>query len=141
MKGLEEIEENVEAKNGSKHIGTNVRRTREIRGLLQFQLADMLGIKPSTLSEIESSKKLKKPTLLKIADALKVSPEFIEDFNDEAFNNSITNIYNAENISGISSKGDVNYNSDKEAFEFLRGTGIYFRDLSLKLQAELSQRK
>ena len=142
MEGVNELNDNVMARKNTRHIGNNVRRTREIRGLLQNQLADMLGVKPQTVCEYESSKTLRKTTLEKIANALKVSPEFIEDFNDEAFNNSITNIINAENINGAGIfspdvRGDFTYNSISETLKFLQEQIIYFRDLSLRLQEEL----
>lgn len=130
-----EFGDQVVAKKGSKHIGANVRRTREIRGLRQFELANLLGVKPQTVGDYENSKTLRKPTLEKIAEALKVSPEFIEDFNEEAFDKSITNIINAENVSDVAALQNTYYGETtsnlfplNETIEFLKEEVKYYRE-------------
>lgn len=57
-------------------IGQNVRSTRKAQGISQETLADMAGIDRSHMGFIERGKKdIRISTLVKVAGALKVSPE------------------------------------------------------------------
>lgn len=85
-------------------LGLNIRKYRNIKGLSQEQLAESIGIEPSSMSDIERGKRFPRPeNLEKIAKELNVSysallvdtlidPNVIkEDFNRrlEIVNNDI----------------------------------------------------
>jgi transcriptional regulator with XRE-family HTH domain len=73
----------------TRHEGRNVKRIREIMGIKQEALAVELGISQQAISALEQREALDKDTLDKVAQALKVSPEAIRNFNEESL---VTNI-------------------------------------------------
>lgn len=75
------------------HIGRKISRIRELRGMKQEFLAAELGISQQAISRIEQSEKIEDEVLEKIATVLKVSPEAIKKYSDEAVINNIQNNY------------------------------------------------
>lgn len=69
------------------HIGQNIRRLRELRGLKQDVLAMELGISQQSVSQLEQSETVAEETLIKIASALGVSANAILQFSEKAFLN------------------------------------------------------
>jgi transcriptional regulator with XRE-family HTH domain len=72
------------------HQGRNIKRIREILGIKQEALAMDLGISQQAISALEQKEALDREMLEKIAKTLKVSPEVIEKFNEEATINIIS---------------------------------------------------
>ncbi len=81
------------SKPSNKHIGRNISRIRELRGIKQEVLARDLGISQQAISKIEQSAEVEEKSLEKIAVALGVSPEAIKGYSDEAVINNIQNNY------------------------------------------------
>ena len=73
------------------HEGRNVKRIREILGIKQDALAFDLGISQQAISLLEQRETLDKDTLEKVARIMKISPEAIRNFNEEATYNNIAN--------------------------------------------------
>ncbi len=67
------------------HIGQNIRRLREFRGLKQDVLALELGISQQSVSKLEQSESVTEETLIKIAGALPVSVNAILQFSEKTF--------------------------------------------------------
>jgi transcriptional regulator with XRE-family HTH domain len=67
-----------------KHIGRNISRLRELRGMKQLALAEAMGVSQQTISNIESSETLEEDKLEQVAKALEVSVEAIRNFSEEA---------------------------------------------------------
>jgi len=67
------------------HIGQNIRRIRELRGLKQDALGFELGISQKRVSHIEHQEHVPEDVLIQIANVLKVSPQVIQQFTEEAF--------------------------------------------------------
>lgn len=84
------------------HEGRNVKRIREILGIKQDALALELGLSQQAISALEQKERIDGKILDDVAKILKVSPDAIRGFNDEAAVNYI-NTFN-EN-----SKGEFNY--------------------------------
>ncbi|MFH7015825.1 helix-turn-helix domain-containing protein [Flavobacterium sp. FlaQc-47] len=76
-----------------KHIGRNISRIRELKGMKQETLAETIGISQQTVSNIESSETVDEKKLDIIAKALGVTVEAIENFSEE----SIFNYFNTFN--------------------------------------------
>jgi transcriptional regulator with XRE-family HTH domain len=76
-----------------KHIGRNISRIREIRGMKQEALAYAIGISQQSISNIEASETVDEEKLKAIAEALGVSAEAIKNFSEEAVLNNIQNNY------------------------------------------------
>ena len=76
-----------------KHIGRNISRIRELRGMKQEALAIAIGVSQQSVSIIENSETVDNEKLQAIAEALGVSAEAIENFSDEAILNNIQNNY------------------------------------------------
>ncbi|MBL7744099.1 MAG: helix-turn-helix transcriptional regulator [Chitinophagaceae bacterium] len=72
------------------HEGRNVKRIREILGVKQDALAMELGISQQAISALEQREALDKDMLEKIGKALKVSPDAIRSFQEEAVINNIS---------------------------------------------------
>jgi transcriptional regulator with XRE-family HTH domain len=84
-----------------KHIGRNISRIRELRGMKQEALAAAIGVSQQSVSNIEGSEIVDEEKLNAIAEVLGVSAEAIKNYSDEAVFNIIGNTYH--NISSDSS--------------------------------------
>jgi transcriptional regulator with XRE-family HTH domain len=78
----------------SNHIGRKISRIRELRGMKQETLAEAMGLSQQSISHIEQSETIDDEKLDKIAQALGVTKEGIENFSEEAIFNIISNTYN-----------------------------------------------
>lgn len=76
-----------------KHIGRNISRIRELRGMKQEALAIAIGVSQQTISNIENSESIEEDKLLEIAKALDVNTEVLKNFSEEAVFNIIGNSY------------------------------------------------
>ena len=90
----------METTTKSKHIGRNISRIRELRGLKQEALAAAIGVSQQTISNIEASETVEEDKLKKIANELGVSVEAIKNYSDEAVFNNIQNNYDGSVIHG-----------------------------------------
>lgn len=93
-----------------KHIGRNISRIRELRGMKQEALAMAIGVSQQTISNIEKSETIDEEMLSKVSEALGVTTEGIKQFSDEAVFNIINNTYHnnsSDNSTLIASS--VNY--------------------------------
>jgi transcriptional regulator with XRE-family HTH domain len=76
-----------------KHIGRNISRIRELRGMKQEALAMAIGVSQQTISNIEGSENIEDNLLEKVSEALNVSPEGIKQFSEETVFNIINNTF------------------------------------------------
>lgn len=76
-----------------KHIGRNISRIRELRGMKQEALAMAIGVSQQTISNIEGSENIEDILLEKVSEALNVSPEGIKQFSEETVFNIINNTF------------------------------------------------
>jgi len=99
------------------HIGRNIVRIRQLRGMKQYALAKALGEEQQTVSRWEQNEKLDDKKLAAVAEVLGVTPETIKNFNEEATLNIIQNNYD-------NAQHNVNYQVNpievvKQAYEEL----------------------
>ncbi|WP_119789369.1 helix-turn-helix domain-containing protein [Flavobacterium anhuiense] len=80
-----------------KHIGRNISRIRELRGMKQEALAISIGVSQQSISNIEGSETIDDERLNKIAEVLGVSAETIKNFSDEGVFNYF-NTFNEPNF-------------------------------------------
>lgn len=81
-----------------KHIGRNISRIRELRGMKQEALAMAIGVSQQTISNIENSENVEEDKLLEISKALGVNVDVLKNFSEEAVFNIIGNtIHNHDN--------------------------------------------
>ncbi len=87
-----------------KHIGRNISRIRELRGMKQEALAQAIGSNQQAISGIEGSEEVDAKKLVEIAKALGVTVEAIENFSEESvfsyFNNFYDNSTNQGQVNG-----------------------------------------
>ncbi|CAC9974886.1 helix-turn-helix domain-containing protein [Flavobacterium panici] len=76
-----------------KHIGRNISRIRELRGMKQEALAFAIGVTQQTVSNIEGSETIDEILLEKISNILNVSSEGIRQFSEETVFNIINNTF------------------------------------------------
>ncbi|WP_348810621.1 helix-turn-helix domain-containing protein [Flavobacterium maritimum] len=76
-----------------KHIGRNISRIRELRGMKQEALATAIGVSQQSVSNIEGSETIDETVLEKISAVLNVSTEGIKQFSEEAVFNIINNTF------------------------------------------------
>ncbi len=74
----------------SNHIGRKISRIRELRGMKQETLAEAMGISQQSISQIEQSENVDEERLEKVAKALGVTKEGIENFSEE----NVVNFFN-----------------------------------------------
>ena len=67
-----------------KHMGRNIGRMREMLGIKQDVVADKLGLSQQKISKIEQSETVDDETLEKMAEALGVTKEAIQSFDEES---------------------------------------------------------
>lgn len=91
--------DNIETPKSKVHHGYNVRRLRQILDVKQGAIAKELGITQQNVSRLEQKESIDKDTLGKIAKALNVPIEAIENFTDdnsmcsiETFNNKVAHL-------------------------------------------------
>ncbi|TPE39706.1 helix-turn-helix domain-containing protein [Pontibacter mangrovi] len=85
------------------HLGDHVRRMRTALGVKQSALANDLGTTQQNISRIEQEEDMDKATLEKIAKALGVTPEAIENFTEEGA------IFNVQTLHDNSCAGNNGY--------------------------------
>lgn len=86
-----------------KHIGRNISRIRELRGMKQEALAFAIGVTQQTVSNIEGSETIEEEKLDAIAEVLGVSSEAIKNYSDEAVFNIIGNTINNNDNASMNS--------------------------------------
>ena len=91
----------METTNKPKHIGRNISRLRELRGMKQEALAMAIGVSQQTISNIESSETVDEDKLQLIAKELGVTPEAIKQFSEENVINYFNNFYDNSSNTGI----------------------------------------
>ena len=74
-----------------KHLGRNISRIREMKGMKQETLAEILGISQQKMSVIENTEELDDAKLNEIAKALDVPANAIKEYSDEKVMNIISN--------------------------------------------------
>jgi transcriptional regulator with XRE-family HTH domain len=84
-----------------KHIGRNISRIRELRGMKQEALANAIGVSQQSVSNIEGSETVDKEKLQAIAEVLGVSAEAIKNYSDETVLNVINNTFTSHDSSTI----------------------------------------
>jgi transcriptional regulator with XRE-family HTH domain len=83
-----------------KHIGRNISRIRELRGMKQEALAIAIGVSQQSVSNIEGSETIDEEKLKAIAEVLGVSAEAIKNYSDDTVFNIIGNTYH-DNASSL----------------------------------------
>lgn len=76
-----------------KHVGRNIGRLRELRGIKQDALAFAIGVSQQTISHIENSETVDDEKLVLIAKELGTTVEAIKNFSEEAVFQIIGNTY------------------------------------------------
>jgi transcriptional regulator with XRE-family HTH domain len=66
-----------------KHIGRNIAKIREIKGIKQEALADLMGVSQQKISQYENTEEIEDAKLEPIAKALGVTSEAIKNFSEE----------------------------------------------------------
>lgn len=77
-----------------KHIGRNIAKIREFKGIKQEALAIDLGISQQAISKLENEENISDERLKQIADALGVSLDIIKNFDEERVIYHINNVQN-----------------------------------------------
>lgn len=90
---------NIETK--PRHIGRNISRIRELKGMKQEALAIAIGVSQQSVSNIEASEIVDEEKLKIIAEVLGVTAEGIKSFSEEAILNIIGNTYHVDNSSAV----------------------------------------
>jgi len=83
------------------HIGRKICRIRELRGMKQEALAFELGVSQQAVSNMERSPEIEVSVLAQVAAALGVTPEAIENFDEEAVFNIINNTFTSHDTSTL----------------------------------------
>jgi transcriptional regulator with XRE-family HTH domain len=89
-----------------KHIGRNISRIRELKGMKQEALAIAIGVSQQSVSNIEGSETVDEEKLQLIAKELGVSVDAIKNFSEE----NVINYFNTFNDS-VSGNNFNHYNS------------------------------
>jgi transcriptional regulator with XRE-family HTH domain len=74
-----------------KHIGRNISRIRELKGMKQEALATAIGVSQQSVSNIEASETIEEEKLVEVAKALGVTVEAIKNFSEE----NVINYFNS----------------------------------------------
>lgn len=115
----------------NKHIGRNISRLRELRGLKQEALATAINVSQQTISHIENSEQVDDDKLQLIARELGVSVEAIKNFSEENIFNYFST-YN-DNSSGPITNNQCTFNPLDKLVELFDENKALYQQL---LQAE-----
>jgi len=82
------------------HIGQNIKRIREIKGIKQETLAMELGGEwnQSKVSVMEGRETIEEDLLKQVAQILNVTPEMIEKYDEKAVNNFFSNTFHDTSV-------------------------------------------
>jgi transcriptional regulator with XRE-family HTH domain len=92
-----------------KHIGRNIGRLRELRGIKQDALAFAIGVSQQTISHIENSEKVDEDKLELIAKELGMSVEAIKNFSEENVVNFFNNFYDSSGTNSAFGNNNQNH--------------------------------
>jgi transcriptional regulator with XRE-family HTH domain len=92
-----------------KHIGRNIGRLRELRGIKQDALAFAIGVSQQTISHIENSEKVDDDKLELIAKELGMSVEAIKNFSEENVVNFFNNFYDSSGTNSAFGNNNQNH--------------------------------
>jgi transcriptional regulator with XRE-family HTH domain len=98
----------MEAATKPRHIGRNISRIRELRGMKQEALATAIGLTQQGVSSIEASESIDDEKLQAIAKALGVTPEAIKNFSEEGVINYFNSFNNFNDNSSFNSNCTFN---------------------------------
>ena len=87
--------------NTTNHIGRKICRIRELRGMKQEALAFELGVSQQAVSNMERSAEIEASLLAQVAEALGVTPEAIENFDEDKVLNIINNTFTSHDTSTL----------------------------------------
>ncbi|MEG0916330.1 MAG: helix-turn-helix transcriptional regulator [Myroides sp.] len=95
-----------------KHLGRNICRIREMKGMKQETLAELLGISQQKMSVIENTEELDDAKLNEIANALEVPANAIKEYSDDRMINYVNNFYDnsLSNSQGAFSASNCTFN-------------------------------
>lgn len=100
-------------KTSTRHIGRNVSRLRELRGMKQEALAQAMGVSQQAVSHLENSEEIDATRLAEVAKALGVTVEAIEQFSEENVINFFNSFYDNSGHNsafGTNNQIDINFN-------------------------------
>lgn len=92
-----------------KHIGRNIGRLRELRGIKQDALAFAIGVSQQTISHIENSETVDEEKLQLIAKELGMSVEAIRNFSEENVVNFFNNFYDSSGTNSAFGNNNQNH--------------------------------
>lgn len=115
------------AETAKKHIGRNIARIREMRGMKQETLAELLGVSQQKVSLFENAEELEDTKLEPIAKALEISVEALKNFSEDAVFNIINNTFNENSSNNNNYQCTINpidklievYDENKKLYERL----------------------
>lgn len=111
-----------------RHIGRNISRIRELKGMKQEALAIAIGVSQQSISNIEGSESVDDEKLKAIAEALGIPAEVIKNFSEEAVFNIIENTFDIENNNGSAISYGCTFNPlDKLLEAFDKNEKLYER--------------
>ncbi|RUT67742.1 XRE family transcriptional regulator [Flavobacterium cupreum] len=91
-----------------RHIGKNISRIRELRGMKQEALAVAIGVSQQSVSSIEASESIDDEKLHAIAKVLGVTTEAIKNFSEEGVINYFNSFNNFNDNSSFNSNCTFN---------------------------------
>ena len=101
------MEDTYTKPSGKLHLGRNIARIRELKGMKQEALAVELGVSQQAVSVLEQKETMDKEKLEEVARALGVTPEAIKAFSEEAALSIINNnAFNDNASNNCSSNGN-----------------------------------
>lgn len=118
------------AATAQKHIGRNIARIREMRGMKQETLADLLGVSQQKVSLLENAETLEDHKLEPVAKALELPLEALKNFSEDAVFNIISNTFNENSSNNNNYQCSINpidklievYEENKKLYERLLET-------------------
>jgi transcriptional regulator with XRE-family HTH domain len=117
----------------TKHIGRNIARLRELRGMKQLALAEAIGVSQQTISHIETSETVEEEKLQLVAKALDVSVEAIKNFSEENVINYFNSFHNNVVTTGSIFASNCTFNPLDKLMEVVDENKALYQQL---LQAE-----
>lgn len=121
------------------HIGRNIGRLRELRGMKQYALAEAIGVTQQTISHIENSENVDDDKLQQIAEVLGVSTEAIKAFSEEGVINYFNTFNDAVNNSNFGHGNTCNFNPLDKVVELYERLLQAEKDWNEELRKQLNK--
>ncbi len=126
----------------SKPVGAKIAKVRNLRGWTQIELGKKLGgMSKSAVSRLEQSEELEPEVLKQVCDALEVTVEGLNNFDEDAALHLTANFYEGSTVTASSINSHTSIVHHYPVDEIIKIYEKQLEDVKAELRKELAGKK